>query len=71
MFTFDRCPLQAGPKKPKQVPMINTDGHETWKMTVKWSSIRTFVQLQRNGPRTRRGERLRNADPHCRSGSLD
>lgn len=47
MSTFDLCPLQAGPKKPKQVPTINADGHKIWKMTVKWSSIRTFAPLQR------------------------
>jgi hypothetical protein len=34
-------------KKPKQVPTINADGHKTWKMTVNWSSIRTFAPLQR------------------------
>lgn len=34
-------------KKPKQVPTINADGHETWKMAVNWSSIRTFAPLWR------------------------
>lgn len=39
--------LMEKTKKPKQSPTINADGHETWKMTVKWSSIRTFAPLQR------------------------
>lgn len=34
-------------EKPKQVPTINADGHETWEMTVKWSNIRTFAPLWR------------------------
>lgn len=39
--------LMEKTKKPKQVPTINADGHESWKMTVKWSSIRTFAPLLR------------------------
>ncbi|WP_332602522.1 hypothetical protein [Arthrobacter sp. S2(2024)] len=34
-------------KKPKQVPTTNADGTKTWKMTVNWSSIRTFAPLWR------------------------
>ena len=34
-------------KKPKQVPTINSDGTKTWKMTVNWSSIRTFAPFLR------------------------
>ncbi|MGO4383407.1 hypothetical protein [Specibacter sp. RAF43] len=34
-------------KKPQQTPTINADGQKTRKMTVDWSSIRTFAPLLR------------------------
>lgn len=34
-------------KKPEQTPTIDEHGHEIWKMTVDWSSIRTFAPLLR------------------------
>lgn len=34
-------------KKPKQLPTIDADGNETWKMLVDWSNIRTLAPLIR------------------------
>lgn len=39
--------LMSKTKKPDEAPTINEYGHETWKMTVDWSSIRTFAPLFR------------------------
>lgn len=45
------APLDSVVKKPKQAPRIDENGHETWQMTVDWSSIRTFAPSQRHAAR--------------------